>query len=60
VLERMEKISWSDRVRNEVLSVVKEERNVVHTMKRNKSYWIGHTLGRNYRLKHSLEGNIGE
>jgi hypothetical protein len=25
---RMEKISWTDRVRNEVLHAVKEERNV--------------------------------
>jgi len=32
---RMEKISWADRVRNEeVLSTVKVERNIVHTIKR--------------------------
>jgi hypothetical protein len=32
---RMEKISWTDRVRNEeVLHRVKEERNIVHTIKR--------------------------
>jgi hypothetical protein len=32
---RMEKISWTDRVRNEeVLHRVKEERNIVHTVKR--------------------------
>jgi hypothetical protein len=31
----MEKISWTDRVRNEeVLQRVKEERNIVHTVKR--------------------------
>jgi hypothetical protein len=30
---RMEKISWTDRVRNEeVLHRVKEERNIVHTI----------------------------
>jgi hypothetical protein len=35
---RMEKISWSDRVRNErVLRGVKEERNIVQTIKRRKS-----------------------
>jgi hypothetical protein len=31
---RMEKISWTDRVRNEVLHRVKEERNIVHTIKK--------------------------
>jgi hypothetical protein len=32
---RMEKISWTDRVRHEeVLRRVKEERNIVHTIKR--------------------------
>jgi hypothetical protein len=31
----MEKISWTDRVRNEeVVHRVKEERNIVHTIKR--------------------------
>jgi hypothetical protein len=32
---RLEKISWTDRVRNEeVLHRVEEERNIVHTMKK--------------------------
>jgi hypothetical protein len=30
---RMEKISWTDRVRNEVVHRVKEERNIVHSIK---------------------------
>jgi hypothetical protein len=35
---RMEKISWTDLVRNEeVLHRVKEERNIVHTIKRMKA-----------------------
>ena len=43
MLEEDEKISWSDRVRNEdVLRRVKEERNILHTMKRRKANWIGH------------------
>jgi hypothetical protein len=34
---RTEKISWADRVRNEeVLHIVKEERNILHTIKRKK------------------------
>jgi hypothetical protein len=39
----MQKISWTDRVRNEeVLHRVKEEMNILHTIKRIKAYWIGH------------------
>ena len=34
----MEKISWTDRVRNEeVLQTEKEERNIIHTVKRKKT-----------------------
>ena len=38
----MEKISWTDRVRNEVLHGVKEERNILHTIKIRKAKQIGH------------------
>jgi hypothetical protein len=54
----MEKISWTDRVRNEVLHRVKKERNIVHTIKRRKANWIGHILRRNCLLKHVIEGMI--
>jgi hypothetical protein len=40
----MEKISWTDRVRNEeVLHRVK----ILHTVKRRKANWSGHILRRN-------------
>jgi hypothetical protein len=56
---RMEKISWTDRVRNEeVLHRVKEERNIIHTIKRRKANWIGHILRRNCLLKHVIEGKL--
>jgi hypothetical protein len=56
---RMEKISWIDRVRNEeVLHRVKEERNIVHTIKRRKANWIGHILRGNCLLKHVIEENM--
>jgi hypothetical protein len=49
-------ISWTDRVRNEeVLQRVKEERNIVHTIKR-KANLSGHILRRNCLLKHVIEG----
>jgi hypothetical protein len=55
----MEKVSWTDRVRNEeVLHRVKEERNIVHTIKRRKANWIGHILRRNCLLKHVIEGKL--
>jgi hypothetical protein len=39
------KIIWSDHVRNEVvLHTVKEERNILHTVERRKSNWIGNIL----------------
>ena len=33
----MEEISWTDRVRNEVLHRVKEERNILRTAQRRKA-----------------------
>ena len=56
---RMEKIGWTDRVRNEeVLHRVKEERNILHTAKRRKANWIGHILHRNCLLKEVIEGKL--
>jgi hypothetical protein len=56
---RMEKISWTVRVRNEeVLHRVKEERNILHTIKRREANWIGHILCRNCLLKHVIEGKL--
>jgi hypothetical protein len=56
----MEKISWSDRVRNEeVLHRVKEQRNILRTVKR-KAKWIGHVLRSNCFLKHVIEGDTSD
>src|SRR5579875_3725115 len=38
--------------------IVKEERNIVHTIKRRKANWIGHILRRNCLLKHVIEGKL--
>jgi hypothetical protein len=55
----MEKISLTVRVSNEeVLHRVKEERNILHTIKRRNANWIGHILRRNCLLKHVIEGKI--
>jgi hypothetical protein len=49
---RMQKISWTDHVRNEeVLLRVNEQRNILHVIRKRKANWIGHILRRNYLLK---------
>jgi hypothetical protein len=57
---RMEKISWTDCVRNEVLQRVTEVRNILHTIQRRKAKWIGHILRRSCLRKHFTEGKIEE
>ena len=55
----MEKISWTDHVRNEeVLLRVKEQRNILHEIRKRKANWIGHILSRNCLLKQVIEGKI--
>jgi hypothetical protein len=55
----MEKISWSDHVRNEeVLLRVKEKRNILHEIRKRKANWIGHILRRNWLLQRVTEGKI--
>ena len=54
----MEKISWTDRVRNEVLLRVKEQRNILNEISKRKANWIGQFLGRNCLLQGVIEGKI--
>jgi hypothetical protein len=56
---RMEKISWTDHVRNEeVLFRVNEQRNILHEIRRRKANWIGHILHINCLLQRVIEGKI--
>ena len=56
----LEKISWTDRVRNEeVLPRVKGQRNILHRVKCRKANWIGHIWHWNCLLKHVIEGKKG-
>ena len=51
----MEKISWTDHVRNEeVLLQVNEQRNILHAIRKRKANWIGHILSRNCLLNKLL------
>jgi hypothetical protein len=55
----MEKISWTDHVRNEdVLVRVKEQRNILHEIRKRKANWIGHILRRNCILQRVIERKI--
>ena len=56
---RMEKISWTDHVRNEeVLLRVNEQRNILHAIRKRKTNWIGHILRRNCLLQRVIERKI--
>jgi hypothetical protein len=56
---RMEKISWTDHVRNEdVLLRVKEQRNILYKIRKRKANWIGHILRRNCLRQQVIEGKI--
>jgi hypothetical protein len=42
----------------EVLQRVKEEKNILHTIRRRNAKWIGHILCRICLLTHSIEGKV--
>jgi hypothetical protein len=55
----LEKISWTDHVRSEeVLLSVKEQRNILHEIHKQKVSWIGHILCGNCLLRQAIEGKI--
>jgi hypothetical protein len=56
---RMEKISWTDHVRNEdVLLRVTEQRNILHEIHKRKANWIGHIFRKSFLLQQVTEGKI--
>jgi len=56
---KMEKISWTDHVKNEeVLLRVNEHMNILHEIRKRKANWIGHILRKNCLLKQVIEGKI--
>jgi hypothetical protein len=53
----MEKIRRKDRVKNEVILLGgKEERKILHKIKRKKANWIVHVVRRNCLLTHDMQG----
>ena len=56
---RMEKISWTDHVRNEEIVLrVKEQRNILYEISKRKANWIDHILRRNCLLQQDIAGKI--
>jgi chorismate mutase len=56
---QMGKISWTDHVREEeVLLRVKEQRNILHEISKQKENWFGYILRRNCLLQRVIEGRI--
>jgi len=56
---RMEKISWTDHVKNEeVLLRVNEQKHILHEIRKQKANWMGHILRTNCLLKQVIEGKI--
>src|SRR5437899_1114176 len=56
---RMEKISWKDRISNEVvLGRVGVERELITTLRSRKKRWIGHVLIGDGLLKEVIEGRM--
>jgi hypothetical protein len=47
-------------VSNEVLLRVKEHRNTLHEISKQKANWIGHIFRRNCLLQQVIEGKIKE
>ena len=55
----MEKVSSTDHVRNEeALLRVKEQRSILHEIRKRKANWIGHILRRNCLRQRVIEGKI--
>ena len=55
----MEKIAWTEFVRKyEVLRLVEENRNTLHTMKHRKANWIGQILRKNCPLEGVTENEV--
>jgi hypothetical protein len=56
---RRTEISWTDHVRNEeVLLGVKEQRNILYEISKQKANWIGHILRWNCLIQQVIEGKI--
>ena len=54
----MEKISWTDRVKNEILQSQEGKEYPTYNKKEGTVQWIGHILRSNCLLKHIIQRKI--
>jgi hypothetical protein len=55
---RMEKSSWTDHVRNEVLLRAKEQKNILHEISKRKANWTSQILRRNCLLQRVFQRKV--
>jgi hypothetical protein len=56
---RIEEISWTDHVgKDGVLQKIREQRSILHTIKRRKANCTGHILRRNCLIKRIIVENV--
>ena len=59
VWRRMERVKWTDKIKNAVvLERVEEGRTILELMRKGKRNWLGQWLKRNCLLKDALEGMV--
>ena len=59
VCRRMERVKWTDKIKNAVvLERVGEGRIMLELIRKRKINWLGHWLRRNCLLKDALEGMV--
>jgi len=56
----MEKINWTDRLKNDVLRTVKDEQSILHAVSRKWIKWICYILRRNCLFKGDVRGKTEE
>src|SRR6218665_3181736 len=55
---RMEKISWTEHISNEVLKLVEEERSLLTIIRTRQWNWMGHIMTGNSLQREILEGRM--
>src|SRR6218665_1612063 len=58
VWRRMEKISWTEHISNEVLKLVEEERSLLTIIRTRQRNWMGHIMIRDSLQREIIEGRM--
>jgi len=58
VWRRMEKISWTEHISNEMLKLVAEERSLLTTIRTGQWNWMGHIMTGESLQREIIEGRM--